>query len=145
MDETTGSAPKTPPADTPAPEPGVTSEVEGTTARLTITGELTETARRPLVRCLTDVLLAEHSLRRVELGVGPVGFMNSAGLSVLVQLQKMTAPRGIEMVLIDPPATVARPLKLTGLWHRFTVVESGEVTSEPTEGSGPRPGPSQHG
>lgn len=143
MDETTGRAPKTP-ADAPASEPDVTSEVEGNTARLSVTGELTETARRPLVRCLTDVLLAEHSLRRVELGVGAVGFMNSAGLSVLVQLQKMTAPRGIEMVLVDPPSTVARPLKLTGLWHRFTVVESGEVTSEPTDGSGPRPGPSQH-
>ncbi len=140
MDETTGTAPHTPPAG----EPAVSHEVAGDTARLTITGELTEAGRRPLVRCLTDVLLAEHSLTRVELGGGGVGFMNSAGLAVLVQLQKMTAPRGIEMVLVDPPPTVARPLKLTGLWHRFTVVESGEVTSEPIDESGPRPGPSQH-
>ena len=122
----------------------VREERDGDVCRLSLTGELTEAARRPLVCCLTDVLLAEHSLTRVELGVGEVGFMNSAGLAVLVQLQKMTAPRGIEMVLVDPPPTVARPLKLTGLWHRFTVVESGEVTSEPIDESGPRPGPSQH-
>ena len=145
VDETTGAPPQTPPAaDVQPSEPDVTHEVVGDTARLTVEGELTDAARRPLVRVLTDLLLAEQSLRRVELGMGQVGFMNSAGISVLVQLQKMAAPRAIEMVLVDPPPTVTRPLQLTGLWHRFTVVESGEVTSEPIDESGPRPGPAQH-
>jgi anti-anti-sigma factor len=49
--------------------------------------------------------------------------MNSAGMAVLVQLQKMTAPRGVEIVLVRPRAVVARPLQLSGLWHRFTVTE----------------------
>jgi anti-anti-sigma factor len=52
--------------------------------------------------------------------------MNSAGMAVLVQLQRLTAPRGIEVVLVDPPAAVVRPLQLSGLWHRFPI--EGAVT-----------------
>ena len=101
----------------------VQEERGGDVCRLTLTGELTEAARRPLVRALTDVLLEVPTLRRVELGLGEVAFMNSAGMAVLVQLQKMGAPRGVDVVLVRPRAVVARPLQLSGLWHRFTVAE----------------------
>jgi anti-anti-sigma factor len=96
---------------------------EGDVCTLTLTGELTEAARRPLVRAMTDVLLEVPTLRRVELLLGDVTFMNSAGMAVLVQLQKMATPRGVEIVLVRPRAVVARPLQLSGLWHRFTVTE----------------------
>ncbi|MGY1744981.1 STAS domain-containing protein [Blastococcus sp. SYSU D00695] len=96
----------------------------GEVCTLTLTGELTEAARRPLVRAVTDVLLEEPTLRRVELRLGEVTFMNSAGMAVLVQLQKMTAPRGVDVVLVRPRAVVARPLQLSGLWHRFPVLET---------------------
>lgn len=105
------------------PEPTVEPVVEATTARLTVRGELTEAARRPLVRVLTELLLTHEPLRRVELRVAGVSFMNSAGMAVLVQLQRMAAPRGIEVVLVAPPAAVVRPLQLSGLWHRFPMVE----------------------
>ena len=134
----------TPTGDAPDLEPTVVHEVEGGTARLTISGELTDAARRPLVRILTDLLLAEHSLQRVELQLREVTFMNSAGLAVLVQLQKLTAPRGIDMVLVEPTAAVSRSLQLTGLWHRFTVVEVGGAVSEPYGEGVHRSGPRQH-
>jgi anti-anti-sigma factor len=102
----------------------VREERDGDVCRLTLTGELTEAARRPLVRALTDVLLEVPTLRRVELLLGEVGFMNSAGMAVLVQLQKMAAPRGVDIVLVRPQAVVARPLQLSGLWHRFTIAEN---------------------
>jgi stage II sporulation protein AA (anti-sigma F factor antagonist) len=38
----------------------------------------------------------------------------------------MATPRGIEVVLVDPPAAVARPLQLSGLWHRFPVVSAAD-------------------
>jgi anti-anti-sigma factor len=95
----------------------------GDVCTLRLTGELTEAARRPLVRALTDALLEVSTLRRVELLLGDVTFMNSAGMAVLVQLQKMTGPRGVEIVLVRPRAAVTRPLQLSGLWHRFTVSE----------------------
>ena len=145
MDNPTDATQQTTPAgDAQGDEPTVVHEVDGDTARLTVSGELTDVARRPLVRTLTDILLAEHSLQRVELRLADVGFMNSAGLAVLVQLQKLAAPRGIEMVLVEPTPPVSRSLQLTGLWHRFTVVQADGEVSEPYGEGVPRPGPRQH-
>jgi anti-anti-sigma factor len=98
--------------------------LEGNTARLTVKGELTDAGRRPMVRVLTDLLLSQPSLHRVEINVRDVSFMNSAGMAVLVQAQRMTAPRGVEVVLVDAPPEVIRPLQLSGLWHRFPVRRS---------------------
>jgi anti-anti-sigma factor len=112
------------PAARPTGEPTVTHVLEGGTARLRLAGELTETARRPLVRVLTELLLQNPSLDRVELDVGEVSFMNSAGMGVLVQGQRMASPRGIALVLVDPPPVVSRPLQLSGLWHRFPVMDA---------------------
>jgi anti-anti-sigma factor len=105
-------------------EPEVTYVLHGDTARLTLTGELTGAARRPLVRVLTDLLLHRPSLNRVELDLRGVSSMNAEGMAVLVQGQRMAAPRRIEVVLVDPPPAVIRPLQLSGLWHRFSVLES---------------------
>ena len=96
----------------------------GDTARLTVKGDLTDAARRPLVRVLTDLLLSQPSLHRVEIDVRDVSFTNSGGMAVLVQAQRMTAPRGVELVLVDAPPEVIRPLQLSGLWHRFPVRHS---------------------
>lgn len=111
-------------AGTGPAEPRVAHVMDGDTARLTLTGELTDAARRPLVRVLTDLLLSHQALQRVELVLDAVTFMNSAGMSVLVQAQRMTSPRAVEVVLVDPPPEVIRPLQLSGLWHRFPVLES---------------------
>ncbi|WP_346619117.1 STAS domain-containing protein [Blastococcus montanus] len=138
MEETTdATAPSPSDSEAATAEPSVEHAVYDDTVRLAVGGELTDAARRPLVRILTDVLLAEHSLRRVELHLHDVPFMNSGGLAVLVQVQRMGVPRGIETVLVDPPPAVARPLQLSGLWHRFTVVEAGEVAGEPAAAGPP--------
>jgi anti-anti-sigma factor len=57
--------------------------------------------------------------------------MNSAGMAVLVQLQKMAAPRGVEVVLVAPPVAVVRPLQLSGLWARFPMVDVPEGLHAP--------------
>jgi stage II sporulation protein AA (anti-sigma F factor antagonist) len=103
----------------PGAEPEVICSADGGTVRLTVTGELADGARRPLVRVVTDLLLAHPVPERIELDLSAVTFMNSGGMAVLVQLQRLAAPRGIEVVLVDPPAAVVRPLQLSGLWHRF--------------------------
>ncbi|MDP9389965.1 MAG: STAS domain-containing protein [Actinomycetota bacterium] len=108
----------------------MTSALEGNVARLTLAGELTGDSRRPLMRVLTDLLLKVPSLHRVELDVRAVTFMNSAGITVLVQALRMTAPRAIEVVLVGPTSAVIRPLQLSGLWHRFSVLD------QPDEGAG---------
>jgi anti-anti-sigma factor len=106
--------------------------------RLRLTGELTDAARRPVVRVLTELLLHEHSLARIVLDVRDVSFMNSAGMAILVQVQRMASPRGIEVALLDPPEGVLRPLQLSGLWRRFPVLDSfadGGVAPTPDEGA----------
>lgn len=115
--------PPPPDAASAAAEPEVTHALEGDVARLSVTGELTDAARRPLMRVLTDLLLQVPSLHRVELDLHAVSFMNSAGMAVLVQALRMTAPRAIELLLVGPPPAVIRPLQLSGLWHRFSVLE----------------------
>ena len=103
--------------------PEVTTLLDGDTARITVTGELSDAARRPLVRSLTDLLLGSHTLRRVELELAGVLFMNSAGMAVLVQMQRLGQPRNVPIVLVDPTPAVVRPLQLSGLWHRFAIEE----------------------
>jgi anti-anti-sigma factor len=121
------------PESTGPVEPEIGSTLEDGTARITVRGELTEAARRPLVRCMTDLLLGHQPLQRAELHLADVSFMNSAGMAVLVQLQRMAAPRGVEVALLDPPEGVLRLLQLSGLWRRFPLVDS--------SGGGVAPGP----
>ena len=129
--------------------PAVTTERSGDVARITVSGELTDGARRPLVREVTDLLLAQQPLQRIDLLLGEVGFVNSAGIAVLVQLHKLVAPRAIELVLVGATPGVVRPLQLTGLWHRFTVADGpGGTTSEGTRPGttpGRTPGGDGHG
>jgi anti-anti-sigma factor len=124
-----------PDADGPAPGAHnltVTCTRDGDTARIEVVGELTDTARRPLVRELTDLMLSHTPLKRVDLDLCEVSFLNSAGISALVQLQKMVQPRGIELTLAVKNVAVTRPLQLSGLWHRFTVLDRRPDTAQET-------------
>jgi anti-anti-sigma factor len=112
------------PAAHEGPEPDVRTSLDGDVATVTLDGELTGAARRPLVRAMTDLMLGKSALRSVRLDLRAVPFMNSAGMAVLVQLQKLAAPRDIDLVLVAPPDVVARPLQLSGLWHRFRSEEA---------------------
>ena len=124
VEETTSSgAVPSPDLARPTTEPEVTHTLDGDVARLTVAGELTGFARRPLMRVLTDLLLQVQTLHRVELDLHAVTFMNSAGLAVLVQALRMTSPRAIELVLVGAPSVVIRPLQLSGLWHRFATAD----------------------
>ena len=126
-------------------EPQVHAVVEGDVVSVTVEGELTEAARRPLVRILTEELLSRQPLRRVELRLGGVPYMNSAGMAVLVQLQRMAAPKGVDVALVTPSAAVSRPLQLTGLWHRFPIVDAHGVEAAPVISSaGPDGSPREH-
>ena len=138
----TESAPQSPGQED---EPQVRAVVEGDVVSVTVEGELTEAARRPLVRVLTDELLSRQPLRRVELRLGGVPYMNSAGMAVLVQLQRMAAPKGVDVALVTPSAAVSRPLQLTGLWHRFPIVDAnGDEDPVVITSAGPDGSPREH-
>jgi anti-anti-sigma factor len=110
--------------DEPDPDIEVTvTEQHAEHAEIRLVGELTEAARRPLVRTMTDLLLGAPHLRRVLVDTCGVTFMNSAGMSALVQVLKMCQPRGIDLELAVHGTEVTRPLQLSGLWHRFTIID----------------------
>ena len=117
--------PSEPPAaalEPAVPEVTVDAGSPGSTGvRVTVTGEFTAEARRPLIRAVTDLLLGEHPPASVQLDLRPVTFLNSAGLSTVVQLHRMLEGRGSELELQVGNTAVARPLQLSGLWHRFHV------------------------
>ena len=118
------------------PEPEVTTDLDGDVATLTLGGELTEGARRPLVRTMTDLMLGRSDLRRVRLDLRGVTYVNSAGMAVLVQLLKLGQPRGVDVALVAPPSAVARPLQLSGLWLRFPVEEDRAVEDDRVDREG---------
>ena len=120
----------------------VTCTRDGQTARIEVVGELTDGARRPLVREVTDLMLGKAPLKRIELDLAEVSFLNSAGIAALVQLLKMVQPRGIELVLAVKTVAVTRPLQLSGLWHRFTVLDLRPDT--PQETHAPMPPGREH-
>jgi anti-anti-sigma factor len=99
------------------------TEQDAESAEVRLAGQLTEEARRPIVRAMTDLLLSAPHLRRVQIDTREVTFMNSAGMATLIQVQKMCQPRGIAVDLVVQGAAVVRPLTLSGLWHRFTIIE----------------------
>jgi anti-anti-sigma factor len=117
-------------------EPEVGTHLEGDVATLTVGGELTEGARRPLVRTMTDLMLGRPDLRQVRLDLRAATYLNSAGMAVLVQLQKLGQPRGLEVVLVAPPTEIARPLQLSGLWLRFPVEEYESVEDDRVDREG---------
>ena len=130
--------------DEPDPSVEVTvTEQDARSAEIRVVGELTEAARRPLVRVMTDLMLSAPHLHRVQLDTCQVSFMNSAGMSALVQVQKMLQPRGIELTLEVRSAVVSRPLQLSGLWRRFTILDRREETPEHVHEAMP-PGSEHH-
>lgn len=125
--------------DEPAPNVEVTVTAhDEESAEIQVVGELTEHARRPLVRTMTDLMLAGTALKRVRIDLCEVTFMNSAGMATLVQLQRMAQPRGIDTPLVVHSGAVARPLQLSGLWRRFTIVDRREGHPEDVHEATPR-------
>ena len=123
MDDPTRAEP--PAHEHELPEPVVRTALHDGVATVTLDGELTEAARRPVVRAVTDLLLGTPALRSLRLDLRAVSFMNSAGMAVLVQVQKLGAPRGLDVVLVAAPDLVVRPLQLSGLWTRFRIDADG--------------------
>lgn len=120
MTNPTDPPPSTLPDAPPAPE--VSVETTGPDAvRVTVVGDFTAEARRPVIRVVTDLLLGDSPPRSVQLDLHGVTFLNSAGLSTVVQLHRMLEGRGAELELVVGTTIVARPLQLSGLWHRFHV------------------------
>ena len=98
----------------------IKSSVQGTTARLQLTGEL-DGASAPAVRSEVEQLLT-HKLDNLVLQVENLNFMASAGLRIII-FAKQRQPQ-LRIYVIRPQDTVVETLKKTGFYDAVYVQDS---------------------
>lgn len=90
----------------------------GTTVLVSVTGELDMTTAPQLTESVDAVM--EGSPRRIVIDLSDVGFLASAGMSVLLDTHARVDDGASFGVVADGPHT-GRPLELVGLDGTFTV------------------------
>ena len=100
----------------------MSSSVEGTTARVVLSGEL-DGSSASSVRDAVDKALQGHP-ERLVLMVENLNFMASAGLRILI-FAKQKQP-GLKVYLVKPQEAVVDTLKKTGFYQGVYVVNTEE-------------------
>jgi anti-anti-sigma factor len=88
---------------------------------MTLAGELDTESAPALTRALARVPLHAVDLR---LDVGGLEFIDSVGLSVLIDVANRAAQHGRTVALVSPSAPIARLLELVDVARRFEVVDT---------------------
>jgi anti-sigma B factor antagonist len=106
---------------TEATEPllSVSIERDGSTAVVKIEGEV-EFATAPRLRA-TLVDLAIEGANPVILDLGAVTFLDSAGISLLIQAKKRLQSAGSDLLLRSPQRNVMRVLEISGVNVLFAI------------------------
>ena len=89
---------------------------------VTVVGEV-DTFTAPVLRSTLDSQL-ELQPRELVIDLSGVQFLGSAGLAVLVETQKSSRSREVDLRLIASTRAVTRPLEVTGLIDLFTIADS---------------------
>ena len=87
--------------------------VDGTDVHVTVVGEIDAASAAPLKRRLEEVI--ESTSGAVVLNMSGVSFIDSTGLSALLNLRQHLAERHRTLTLRDVSAPTRQLLKLTGL------------------------------
>ena len=104
------------------------SPAAGSNAPLQLAGALDVlTAPEELERILTEGLQAGD---RVELDLGGVEFIDSSGISMLIEARRQFDSVGRVLVVVNPSKAVLRLLVLTGLTEAFGIVNTPADSSE---------------
>ncbi len=90
-----------------------TIDADDERAGLAVSGELDMRAAFQLESGL-ERLFREHPVRRLELDLSGVRFLDSAGLGSLLSTHERAKDLGIEMEIVNPSDPVRRILDLTG-------------------------------
>jgi anti-sigma B factor antagonist len=102
-------------------EPVLLVEVlrDGNAATVRIEGEV-EFATAPRLRA-TLVELAQHGASPVTVDLAGVSFLDSAGISLLVQAKKRLQAAGSDLALRTPTRSVRRVLEISGVSELFVI------------------------
>ena len=115
---------KEPEADELAAE---VSEHEGY-EQISVRGRLTLDSSPTLLEELRKVFDEHPGLGRLKVDLSDVAFIDSSGISVLIQGLKLAQDRGADYVLLDPSPKVRSVIELSQLHEFFTV----EITPGPS-------------
>ena len=89
-------------------------EQAGDVARIVVAGEL-DVASAEELRTVGRRALAEPDCTRLVLDLSAVDFIDSSGISALVELRNLTVAKQIGLELHDPSPRVVEVLRLTAL------------------------------
>ena len=92
----------------------VRAEREGTILRVVLSGEL-DAHTAAVVGAAVDPELEQAGLSGVVVDSGELSFMDSAGISELLRIQRVLADRGASIRVENAGPTVRRVLEITGL------------------------------
>jgi anti-sigma B factor antagonist len=91
----------------------------GAAVHVTVTGEV-DSASAPSLRTELDAVL-DGSPVEVVLDLRGVGFLDSAGLSVLAAAHRRAGVDGVRLRVLASGRAVKRPMQITGLWDLLGV------------------------
>jgi len=96
----------------------VATTESGTTVRVAVRGDVDLATAEELRAAVVPLIRAG---REVDLDCAEIGFLDSAGLRVLLDLNRRAGDAGGELVLVGLPDIVSRVLELAGVAQMFTV------------------------
>ncbi|MEO1062401.1 MAG: STAS domain-containing protein [Actinomycetota bacterium] len=82
-----------------------------------LAGEMDANNAGELVAAVRPELAAD--VGRIEVRVAELGFIDSSGISALLELHAEMVERGGSLAVVDPTAPVRRVLEITGLTEAF--------------------------
>lgn len=91
----------------------------GTGVHVTVTGEV-DSASAPVLRRELDAVLDARPAE-IVLDLRGVGFLDSAGLSVLAAAHRRAGAEDVRLRVVAYGRAVKRPLQITGLWDLLAV------------------------
>lgn len=94
-------------------------ERDGGTVVVRITGDVDVATAPQLETALTGLIDGQGNLS-IRVDLGAVTFIDSTGLTALVQGLRQVRARGGDLVLANPPARILRVLDIGGLTQVFT-------------------------
>jgi anti-anti-sigma factor len=119
---------------------GVTRRSEDGTVVLAVSGTVDEVTAPSLATHLDVVLMGEPALLVIDLAA--VEFMSSAGMNVLIEMQRLTAPTVTQVRVAADGTATSRPMRFIGLDRIIelysTVAEALHGRQRPTDGVGIR-------
>ena len=87
---------------------------------LILHGEL-DMATEAQLRDVADAQLAAHDLTKLEVDLADIAFLDSSGVSALVDLRKNATDRGVDMQVVAVSHLAARVLTIVGLAEHFGI------------------------